>query len=100
MYRTLVDCAKIGDLRGCRQALRYINDINMDKRSGVKPLHWAVSGGHVECVRFLLEKHADPRVLTTDKNTPLHIASYCGQSECIQILLSYNVPIHDHFDHG
>lgn len=42
------------------------------------PLHSAVYFGHIDAVRFLIEKGADVDAVEEDDNTPLHEAAIQG----------------------
>ncbi|KAL2070965.1 hypothetical protein VTL71DRAFT_13991 [Oculimacula yallundae] len=59
---------------------------NTADENGIRPLHWAIYGGAIEVVIFLLEE-ADVTVVNRMGNTPLHIASARGNSEIVELLL-------------
>jgi ankyrin repeat protein len=64
-----------------------INSIDID---GNTPLHIAVSGngGSVTAVSTLLSYGADPNIANNEGATPLMLASFDAEFECIQVLLS------------
>jgi ankyrin repeat protein len=41
-------------------------------RGGRTPLYWTSENGHVDVVKLLLEKGADPAAANRDGRTPLH----------------------------
>jgi ankyrin len=47
------------------------------------PLHQAATYGHTAVIELLLERGAAVDVATTKGFTPLHSASYTGQTECV-----------------
>ena len=55
--------------------------------SGASLLHAAAQHGHSECVRGLLECHADVNHMAGDGTTPLIAAAFAGQAECVAVLL-------------
>uniref|UniRef100_A0A383VVW6 Uncharacterized protein n=1 Tax=Tetradesmus obliquus TaxID=3088 RepID=A0A383VVW6_TETOB len=53
-----------------------------------RPLHMAVTWGHTEVVRLLLEAGADAtKRAGSDLNTPLHLSALNGFAEIVQLLL-------------
>ncbi len=55
-------------------------------------LNWACAYGHVEVVRFLLERNVD----VTQRHrgeTPLHHAAYGGHAEIVALLLQHGAPV-------
>ena len=58
--------------------ISQINEYNID---GLTPLHLSVVMGYIDIINLLLEKGADPNILTlSKKQTPLHL-SYLNQNE-------------------
>ena len=62
-------------------------------------LHLAARNGHIETVKFLLSKGANPNLLNSDKLTPLHEAEHNKHQEVCALLreamltLSVNAPV-------
>lgn len=53
------------------------------------PIHVAASQGDDECLKLLLQKNADVRVLYgSDRRNPLHLAAAEGNVGCIRLLLN------------
>lgn len=71
------------------------NNYNLNKvdKYGMTCLHWAVLGGNAKCVRLLLEKGADPNIVSQFSEAPLHIACRLGSSEIATLLIEYNANI-------
>jgi ankyrin repeat protein len=51
------------------------------------PFHWRRFKGHVEVVRMILERGADPTVQDKDGRTPFHLASLEGHVEVVRMIL-------------
>jgi peptidoglycan/LPS O-acetylase OafA/YrhL len=51
------------------------------------PLAWAVIGGEIEVVEYLLEAGADPSARYGDRNTALHTAAFFGRAGAAALLL-------------
>jgi ankyrin repeat protein len=64
------------------------NDINMKNKKGITALAYAASNDHLEIVRVLLEKGADPDIACPFGQTPLLRASYFGHLRIVEALLS------------
>lgn len=58
--------------------------------SGQTPLHVASEFGHVEVVRELLERNADPTIEDSIGQTPLHRAARNGHLPCVRELLLHH----------
>ncbi|XP_020589238.1 ankyrin-3-like [Phalaenopsis equestris] len=56
--------------------------------SSWSPLHHAAAGGHLEVLRILLLKGAQPDVAAPDGRTPLHIAAEERRRDCVTALLA------------
>ncbi|XP_063628997.1 transient receptor potential cation channel subfamily A member 1-like isoform X1 [Cydia splendana] len=74
------------------QSYQMLNVLTAADKRGMGPIHFAVSGNHYECVKFLLEKNADIRLRTTcsphKSSTPLHIAAAKNYSEVAKVILA------------
>jgi len=57
------------------------------------PLHRAAYNNHVQMVRLLLNKGADPLAQTDTGWTPLHSAVKWNNAKCAEVLLSAGVPV-------
>lgn len=71
----------------------YGVDKNYKNAQGVSPLILVARNGHIDTVRFLLEKGVSPNSLTLVDGlsciTPLFIAAQKGHFEVVQLLLQY-----------
>ena len=67
-----------------------IQVVNIKDRAGRTPLHLAALGGHIQCVKILLEAGANANV-TDNKGgqTPLTLAANKGNIEVVKLLLKY-----------
>ena len=67
-------------------------DINIRGVNGYSLLHSACHNGHLNLTKALC-KFMSPLIVDEDGNTPLHISSVHGHSECVETLLQHNAPI-------
>ncbi|MDH4270439.1 MAG: ankyrin repeat domain-containing protein [Candidatus Aminicenantes bacterium] len=84
------DAAQKGDLPSVRQLLEGNQELANQRDSvfGRTPLHWAARGVHLEVLRLLLGKGADPRAKDNSKITALHSVSFRGHQEATRLLLA------------
>jgi ankyrin repeat protein len=70
-------------------------DVNAQTYKGAIPLHGAVVGGHEHITRILIEKGADfmKPLPTPNRPTILHVASYFGFLDIVQLLLEKGMGI-------
>ena len=62
--------------------------VNSTRVYSETPIHVAAVQGDVECLKLLLEKQADVRVLLgAERKNPLHLAASEGNAGCIRLLL-------------
>jgi ankyrin repeat protein len=76
------------------------DDMRCGEEWGFTPLHLAVSQGHLELSRMLLENEADPRMHDNNGDTPLHLAASGCHLEIIRILLEYNAEVNSRNEDG
>lgn len=78
--------SKVGNVDGLEEFSKM--DINKTDDLGNTALHWACSGNHLDCVKYIVEKRKG-KVNLKNKNgdTPLHTASWKGSLSCVQYLL-------------
>ncbi|DBA04763.1 TPA: hypothetical protein N0F65_004400 [Lagenidium giganteum] len=76
--------ASDGNIDAVEQFLAVGVDVNAKDEYGYTPLQAAVSYGHVELLRFLLDNGASVMMPDNDMETPLH---HCETVECAKILL-------------
>ena len=63
-------------------------DANAQDQDGKTALHLAAAAGHLSTVRLLLERGAQPDILDSSKNLPLHYAAWDGHVHVVEMLLS------------
>jgi len=86
-YPRLAMSASIGDLELTDEDL---DDINRADSKGNTPLHYAVSHGHPESVRTLLQQQAQPNVQNRDGETPLFMAARANHVLLCELLLNWS----------
>lgn len=84
--------SKMGNLKLLKLLLPEGDIINQKSGDGTA-LYQAASGGHSDCVNYLLSKGADPNIpiytaFGTVKITPLEYAIDHGYTECVKLLLA------------
>ena len=73
-----------GQLDLCRRLIERGADVN---KTGWTALHYAATGGHVEVIRLLLDKHAYIDSTSPNGSTPLMMAARYGNSSAVKLLL-------------
>lgn len=65
---------------------------NIEARTqfGDTPLHAAVATEHVDVVRLLLQRGANPNAINLGRLTPLHLAARGDSAEIVNLLIQYN----------
>ena len=90
-FLTAVACnsSMEGDL-GLLEAAVSVLESSAKKQDciGLYPVHYAVMGGHIDCLETLLSHGADPDTVSPmNKSTPLHLACRLGHSAIVALLL-------------
>ncbi|XP_030623411.1 transient receptor potential cation channel subfamily A member 1b [Chanos chanos] len=62
--------------------------LNATDEQGRTPLHWAVEENQEDSCALLLELGADPNILDTSLNAPLHLAISRGHNHLVEVLVS------------
>ena len=74
-YTLLLESASENSVKELRTLLdKYPSYVNKPSSSGATALHKAAVQGHLECVRLLLDRGADPNLLDKQGRTPMLLA--------------------------
>lgn len=95
----LMIAAKNGHCDGLRH-MACRADVDAKDHDGKTALSWAAEKGHVECVDFLLERHAEVNTRTNEGMTPLMLASRNDHTECMNSLITMGAHIDVEHDLG
>lgn len=88
------DAAGEGDLVKIKALISENPDlVSAVNERGSTPLHSASFGGHLEVVRFLLQKGAEIDAVNGGGFTPLHLATFAGHREVVEFLLDQGANI-------
>ncbi|ESP05323.1 hypothetical protein LOTGIDRAFT_208351 [Lottia gigantea] len=85
----LHEAAKRGNMDFLMECIGNRVSVNGLDKAGSIPLHWAAHGGHIECLKALLNV-ANCQVDVKNKlgDTPLHSAAWKNHSAAVEILLN------------
>ena len=72
-----------------------VNIINSTNKLNYSSLHKAVDGGFTLIVDYLLSKHANANIFTSDEKAtaPIHIACSNGSIDIVELLIKYGSDI-------
>ncbi|PPQ95446.1 hypothetical protein CVT26_008465, partial [Gymnopilus dilepis] len=76
---------------------KLVNSVDVDGRT---PLHWAVSSGSIDIVRFLIDQKAEIDKVDGSGWTPLHIAGDAGHENVVQELIGAGADVNRKNDKG
>ena len=96
----ILDAAYFGEIDVIGTLLDDGIDVKTKDRDGNTPLHWAVLGGHTNCVELLIEKEADVGAVNSAGNTLLHLAVTTAPPECVRLLLEAAAPVNSRNNNG
>ncbi|KAG8225218.1 hypothetical protein J437_LFUL012693 [Ladona fulva] len=74
--------------------------IDSQDDGGWTPLVWGCEHRHMDVVRFLLSKRADPLVRDTEQNIALHWSAFSGSLEVSELLLNHGCWVNCANAHG
>jgi len=98
---TLWDAAADGNLELCKKRLANSwTKINAQDAHGKTAMHEACRWGHLEVVKYLVSKNADPKLTTKEGTTVLHLAALNGHDLLVEYLvkeLKLNINAQDKF---
>jgi hypothetical protein len=86
----LHEAAEVDDVTTIRRLVAEGTDVNVQDAGGTRPLHVAVSNGHVEALKTLVELGADKEAPSAG-GRPLHTAAQHGQTEAVKVLIEMGV---------
>ena len=86
--KLLFGAAMAGNINAINQAMTDGADVNAkdDLYGGWTPLHYAVSGGHMEVAKLFLTKGANVNAKNDNIKTPLDVAAQEGRTEIADLL--------------
>ena len=87
----ILNYCKKGDLEGLRREIAQ--GVNFNAASNELQYEaWfsLIQGRFYECAEFLLQHQANPNIKSTERDTLLYVACYCGFEEFVSLLLRYN----------
>lgn len=67
--------------------------IDQGDAKGNTPLHEAARWGHIEVIKFLISKGANPKLKSKDGSSALHIASQNAKNDTIKYLVEIGLDI-------
>jgi ankyrin repeat protein len=83
-----------GDVAEVQRLVAAGLDVDEPCASGLRPLHYAATNGHLETVKALVESGADKNALTIAGGaTPLHLAADGGHVETVMALCHSGVDL-------
>ena len=90
-----LDASLEGDLEQVKELIeKGTVSVNSCNDEGITALHCAACNGHLEILKFLLEKGAEVNVVDIDGWTPLHGATCLGDVSVVTLLISHGADVH------
>eukprot|EP01090_Pellita_catalonica_P016916 TRINITY_DN49_c0_g1_i1.p1 TRINITY_DN49_c0_g1~~TRINITY_DN49_c0_g1_i1.p1 ORF type:complete len:162 (-),score=29.21 TRINITY_DN49_c0_g1_i1:118-555(-) len=89
--RSFLEFSKRGQIPQMEMTLTdYKVNVNGRDTIGCTALHWTAGAGHLEALKWLLSKGANPDIQSSNGDTPLHKAAWRGNAECCAALVAAN----------
>lgn len=90
----LLQAAHYGSVGGMRFLLKK-GDVNLNAKddNDLAALHWCVKKNNEELVLMLLTAGADPNILDSKNDTPLHYAAQLGLIKIQRLLIKFGADI-------
>lgn len=89
--------ADCGNLESCELLVEVATNrheyINEGDDGGWTALVWACEHNHLDIVKYLLRKGADPSLRDLKQNVALHWAAFSGCQENVELLLNYGTDV-------
>lgn len=93
-HRTCLSwAASYGDPETIRLLVREKAEVGIMDAAGWQPIHFAISGGHVEATSLLHHCNAVLDVVTFEGDTPLQMAVQADDASMVQMLLASSVQV-------
>ncbi|XP_048238810.1 sex-determining protein fem-1-like [Haliotis rufescens] len=94
-FQSFVAACRWGHLAIIRSAVNAsVVDVNRHGLNGTTPLIEAAGSGHLEVMKFLMDKGADPRQVEGTGRNILHVASMRGDVQMLTYILENATTIH------
>lgn len=74
--------------------------LNVKNSDGLTPLNLASYRGHLDIVKFLLDRGADVNIGDNENSQPIHNSTVAGHIDVIDLLLAHGVDINARDDNG
>lgn len=90
----LLQAAHYGSIGGMRFLLKK-GDVNLNAKdeNNLSALHWCVKKNNEDLVLMLLAAGANPNILDSKKDTPLHYAAQLGLIKIQRLLIKHGADI-------
>lgn len=94
-YEPMMLAASMNCCNTLRCLIELGGDVNgyVSDKEGYSLIHWAAQEGHVDVIKLLVERGANPDLLDDSGHTPLYKAASEGHADIVEYLLTCKVDI-------